>query len=192
MLHAEGLGGATGRGGLPHLQHLHEKADSRLVGHLGTARRLKTRDSGVVVVAAGCLAQSRGEDPLREQACVDVLVGPQDIACSLRSCAEDWRKDAGERTGSHHHGVRCRSAARAARRTARLGADHDRMHQLRSYCVVPLVRGRKRPGPRTTSSPRCRGWWQTVCAKPCWGRTSMPGGRSGSTARTISPIFSAR
>lgn len=146
MLHAEGLRRVAQPEEAGLLIYntctVREKADSRLVGHLGTARRLKTRASGVVVVVAGCLAQSRGEDLLREQACVDVLVGPQDIA-SLPSLVRR-RLEEGTRGSA------------LAPTTTVFSADLPRVRRegplawvqimtgctnFCSYCVVPLVRG---------------------------------------------------
>ena len=56
-----------------------EKADSRLLGNLGVARRLKAAGRTRAVVVAGCLAQSRRDTFLAEQPVVDVLVGPQSL-----------------------------------------------------------------------------------------------------------------
>lgn len=58
---------------------IREKADSRLLGNLGVARRLKAAGRTRAVVVTGCLAQSRREAFLAERPEVDVLVGPQSL-----------------------------------------------------------------------------------------------------------------
>ena len=58
---------------------IREKADTRLLGHLGEARRLKREDPRRLVVVAGCLAQSRRNAFFLEHPHVDVLVGPQSL-----------------------------------------------------------------------------------------------------------------
>ena len=58
---------------------IREKADTRLAGHLGEATRIKRKDGSRLVVVAGCLAQSRQEELLRDFPVIDVLVGPQSL-----------------------------------------------------------------------------------------------------------------
>ena len=119
-----------------------EKADTRLLGHLGTARRLKAQDPGRLVVVAGCVAQSWGESLLKEQPCVDVLVGPQSLGA-----LPDLLRD------RIIHGSR---GAALAESSSVFSADLPRVRRAGptawvqimtgctnfcSYCVVPFVRG---------------------------------------------------
>ncbi|NLE73310.1 MAG: tRNA (N6-isopentenyl adenosine(37)-C2)-methylthiotransferase MiaB [Actinobacteria bacterium] len=119
-----------------------EKAETRLLGHLGTARRLKAQDAGRLVVVAGCVAQSWGEGLLKEQPHVDVLVGPQSLAELPRLL----------RDRIVH---RTRGAA-LAESSSVFSADLPRVRRAGptawvqimtgctnfcSYCVVPFVRG---------------------------------------------------
>ena len=121
---------------------IREKADSRLAGHLGLAARLKREDRDRLVVVAGCLAQSRREDLIREYPFVDVLVGPQ----SLHELPRLLR----ERTRSG------RWAGALQEATTRWSADLPRARaqgpcawvqvmtgctNFCSYCIVPHVRG---------------------------------------------------
>ncbi len=187
MLHAEGLRRVAQpeEAGLIYNTCTARKPDSALWGIWGTARRLKTRDSGVVVVVAGCLAQSRGEDGCASRRAWMSCVGAAYIARLPSLCAEDWRKGRGERTGSHHVFVR-RSAARGAKqRSPGMQIMTDAPTSVRTaWCFGARAEG---PGPRTTSSPRVGVAADGVREVTLPGRTSMPmGGSPGSTARTIS------
>ncbi len=121
---------------------IREKADTRLLGHLGEARRLKREQPGRMVVVAGCLAQSRRESFRQEQPHVDILLGPQSLH-ELPGLIEERL-----RTG--------RSAGAFAEQTTRFSAELPRARRQGplawvqimtgctnycSYCIVPYVRG---------------------------------------------------
>lgn len=121
---------------------IREKADTRLVGHLGAAARLKRQGSARTVVVAGCLAQSRRTEFLREFPFVDVLVGPQSLH-ELPGLLERSLGSAGP-------------SAAFQEMTTRFSADLPRSRpqgpaawvqimagcsNFCSYCIVPHVRG---------------------------------------------------
>ena len=58
---------------------IRESADSRFVGHLGEAKRLKSEDPEKVVGVGGCWAQSVRDDVFRQFPFVDVAFGPGQI-----------------------------------------------------------------------------------------------------------------
>ncbi|HYY22622.1 MAG TPA: tRNA (N6-isopentenyl adenosine(37)-C2)-methylthiotransferase MiaB [Thermoleophilaceae bacterium] len=58
---------------------IRESADSRFVGHLGEAKRLKTEDPERVVGVGGCWAQSMKERVFEQFPFVDVAFGPGQI-----------------------------------------------------------------------------------------------------------------
>ena len=58
---------------------IREKADSRLVGHLGEAKRLKAEDPGRVVGVGGCWSQSLKEQVFELFPFVDVAFGPGQV-----------------------------------------------------------------------------------------------------------------
>jgi len=53
-----------------------EKADNRLVGHLGEAKRLKSEDPTRVIGVGGCWSQSMKERVFEQFPFVDVAFGP--------------------------------------------------------------------------------------------------------------------
>ncbi|MFH1834450.1 MAG: tRNA (N6-isopentenyl adenosine(37)-C2)-methylthiotransferase MiaB [bacterium] len=121
---------------------IREKADTRLAGHLGLAARLKKQDTGRLLVVAGCLAQSRREDFLRDFPFVDILVGPQSLhelpalidqrlaggmpVSSLQETTSRWSADL----------PRSRVSGPAAWVQIVAGCSN-----FCSYCIVPYVRG---------------------------------------------------
>src|SRR4051794_5054527 len=55
---------------------IREKADNRLVGHLGEAKRLKSEDPRRGIGVGGCWAQSLTDGGLQQFPFVDGAVGP--------------------------------------------------------------------------------------------------------------------
>jgi tRNA-2-methylthio-N6-dimethylallyladenosine synthase len=58
---------------------IRESADSRFVGHLGEAKRLKSEDPAKVIGVGGCWAQSVKDDVFQQFPFVDVAFGPGQI-----------------------------------------------------------------------------------------------------------------
>lgn len=61
--------------------HIREKASEKVFSELGKLRKLKSarqgRESAMNIVVAGCVAQAEGEEILRRQPAVDLVIGPQ-------------------------------------------------------------------------------------------------------------------
>src|SRR4029453_3708781 len=58
---------------------IREKADNRLVGHLGEAKRLKAEDPDRVIGVGGCWAQSLKDEVFEQFPFVDVAFGPGQV-----------------------------------------------------------------------------------------------------------------
>ncbi|MFL5782378.1 MAG: tRNA (N6-isopentenyl adenosine(37)-C2)-methylthiotransferase MiaB [Thermoleophilaceae bacterium] len=58
---------------------IREKADNRLIGHLGEAKRLKSEDPDRVIGIGGCWAQSLKEEVFERFPFVDVAFGPGQV-----------------------------------------------------------------------------------------------------------------
>src|SRR4051812_25460207 len=58
---------------------IREKADNRLIGHLGEAKRLKAEDPARVVGVGGCWAQSVKDSVFEQFPFVDVAFGPGQV-----------------------------------------------------------------------------------------------------------------
>ncbi|MBI1340669.1 tRNA (N6-isopentenyl adenosine(37)-C2)-methylthiotransferase MiaB [bacterium] len=58
--------------------HIREKATEKVFSELGVLKRLKDEAGGKMRIAvAGCVAQAEGEEIMRRQPAVDIVVGPQ-------------------------------------------------------------------------------------------------------------------
>ena len=119
---------------------IREKADNRLVGHLGEAKRLKAENPDKVVGVGGCWAQSVKDELFRQFPFVDVAFGPGQVHKLAEFLTSDSLTAQGyfefegftgrlpEKRAREHHGwvqisVGCNSVC--------------------SYCIVPSTRGRE-------------------------------------------------
>jgi tRNA-2-methylthio-N6-dimethylallyladenosine synthase len=127
---------------------IREKADTRLLGHLGEARRLKRADPSRLVVVAGCLAQSRQQTFFEEHPYVDVLVGPQSLH-ELPLLLESRLADGGRRSAFQHETTRFSADLPRVRREGPLAWVQimTGCTNFCSYCIVPYVRGPERSRP---------------------------------------------
>ncbi len=57
--------------------HIREKAAEKVYSELGRLRELKTENPELKIGVAGCVAQAEGEEIMRRQPLVDLVVGPQ-------------------------------------------------------------------------------------------------------------------
>ena len=119
---------------------IREKADNRLVGHLGEAKRLKAEQPGRVVGIGGCWSQSMKERVFEMFPFVDVAFGPGQV----HKLAEFLTSDSLSAQGFFEfEGF-----------TGHLPMKREREHQawvqvsvgcncVCSYCIVPSTRGRE-------------------------------------------------
>lgn len=121
-----------------------ESAESRLLGRLGEARRLKGAHPGRLVALGGCFAQSRQEALLEELPFLDVAFGPRNIG-ELPQLIDEAVAD----------GCKVSSFRDVSGASADLPARRDVVHHawvqvmtgctnFCSYCIVPHVRGEER------------------------------------------------
>ncbi|MHB8859711.1 MAG: tRNA (N6-isopentenyl adenosine(37)-C2)-methylthiotransferase MiaB [Thermoleophilia bacterium] len=126
-----------------------ESAESRLLGRLGDARRLKNERPDRLIAIAGCFAQSRREDIFRDLPFLDIAIGPGDIG-ELAALAEAAAAQSTPVSSFSIESVPI--GGLPARRIDPYRAWVQVMTgctNFCSYCVVPSVRGpeRSRPAP---------------------------------------------
>ena len=89
--------------------HIREKAAEKVYSELGRVRELKqereTRGQETKVVVAGCVAQAEGEEIVRRQPAVDIVVGPQAYHRLPELLAQAERKAAIRRAGKRLPGA---------------------------------------------------------------------------------------
>lgn len=119
---------------------IREKADSKLVAHLGDAKRLKRDDPTKVVGVGGCWAQSLKEEIFESFPWVDVAFGPGQI----HRLAEFLKADSISAQGFFEFEALSSElpAARERKYQAWLQISQG-CNCVCSYCIVPSTRGRE-------------------------------------------------
>jgi len=124
--------------------HIREKAAEKVYSELGKMRELKDAKKGAMTIAvAGCVAQAEGEEIMRRQPAVDLVVGPQAYH-QLPELLTRTARARGERIGADFAPVDKFDALPAARGgegvtaflTVQEGCD-----KFCTFCVVPYTRG---------------------------------------------------
>ena len=57
--------------------HIREKAAEKVYSELGRFKNLKSENPDLKIGVVGCVAQAEGEEIIRRQPLVDIVVGPQ-------------------------------------------------------------------------------------------------------------------
>ncbi|MDE2486879.1 MAG: tRNA (N6-isopentenyl adenosine(37)-C2)-methylthiotransferase MiaB, partial [Alphaproteobacteria bacterium] len=127
--------------------HIREKATEKVYSELGQLKRLKqarTADGGAMTIAvAGCVAQAEGEEIMRRQPAVDLVVGPQAyhqlpelIARAHRARGERLAADFAPEAKFDALSAERRPTGVSAFLTVQEGCD-----KFCTFCVVPYTRG---------------------------------------------------
>ena len=149
---------------------IREKADNRLVGHLGEAKRLKAEDPSRVVGVGGCWSQSMKDEVFEQFPFVDVAFGPGPgpQAGRVPHQRQPHRPGLLRVRGLH------RAPADAPRaRVPGLGADLGRAATARAPTAsCPRRAAARCRGPPPSSWPRSSASPPTACARSrCSART---------------------
>ena len=137
--------------------HIREKASEKLFSELGRLKPLKADRPNLKIGVAGCVAQAEGEEIVRRQPVVDLVVGPQSyhrLPAMARALADGGRAIdtdfPAEDKFDHLPRARSRSAP-AVFLTVQEGCD-----KFCSFCVVPYTRGAEvsRPAERILREAR--------------------------------------
>ena len=128
--------------------HIREKAAEKVYSELGKLRemkegRLARGEGGMTIAVAGCVAQAEGEEIMRRQPAVDLVVGPQAYH-QLPELLTRTARARGERIGADFAPNEKFDALPAARGvdgptaflTVQEGCD-----KFCTFCVVPYTRG---------------------------------------------------
>ena len=139
--------------------HIREKAAEKVYSELGRYKTLKSENPDLKIGVAGCVAQAEGEEIMRRQPMVDLVVGPQsyhrlpelEVKAGAGSRAIDT--DFPDEDKFEHLKRRPKvKRAPAAFLTVQEGCD-----KFCAFCVVPYTRGAEvsRPAERVFASRRC-------------------------------------
>lgn len=123
--------------------HIREKAAEKVYSELGRLKPLKIANPDLKIGVAGCVAQAEGEEIMRRQPLVDLVVGPQtyhrlpamEAAVRAGARAVDTEFPAEDKFEHLPRGPRAQRAP-AAFLTVQEGCD-----KFCAFCVVPYTRG---------------------------------------------------
>jgi tRNA-2-methylthio-N6-dimethylallyladenosine synthase len=119
---------------------IRESADSRLVAHLGEARRLKREDPQRVIGVGGCWAQSLKEEVFERFPFVDVAFGPGQVNRLADFLVSDSLSAQGYFEFESFTGDLPAKRARALQGWLQISVG---CNCRCSYCIVPSTRGRE-------------------------------------------------
>ncbi|MCA6332069.1 MAG: tRNA (N6-isopentenyl adenosine(37)-C2)-methylthiotransferase MiaB, partial [Phenylobacterium sp.] len=127
--------------------HIREKATEKVYSELGQLKALKTErvaaGLGMTISVAGCVAQAEGEEILRRQPAVDLVVGPQAYH-QLPELIARTHRARGERLAADFAPEAKFDALGAARSTSGVTAFltvQEGCDKFCTFCVVPYTRG---------------------------------------------------
>jgi tRNA-2-methylthio-N6-dimethylallyladenosine synthase len=138
--------------------HIREKAAEKVYSELGRLKPLKALNPDLKIAVAGCVAQAEGEEIMRRQPAVDLVVGPQsyhrlpEMEAKIRRGETALDTDFPQEDKFEH--LKARPKARrapAAFLTVQEGCD-----KFCAFCVVPYTRGAEvsRPAARVLEEAR--------------------------------------
>ena len=127
--------------------HIREKATEKVYSELGQLKRLKqaraAEGAAMTIAVAGCVAQAEGEEILRRQPAVDLVVGPQAYH-QLPELIARAHRARGERLAADFAPEEKFDALPAERRPTGVSAFltvQEGCDKFCTFCVVPYTRG---------------------------------------------------
>ncbi len=131
--------------------HIREKAAEKVYSELGKLKPLKDANPDLKIGVAGCVAQAEGEEIMRRQPLVDLVVGPQSyhrlpqLEAATRAGQKALDTDFPAEDKFDHMDARPKARrAPAAFLTVQEGCD-----KFCAFCVVPYTRGAEVSRPAT-------------------------------------------
>jgi len=124
--------------------HIREKATEKVFSELGRLRELKQENGGVLRIAvAGCVAQAEGEEIMRREPAVDMVVGPQSYHRLPEMIARLSRKtgDVLETDFAAEEKFDALPKTREADGASAFLSVQEGCDKFCTFCVVPYTRG---------------------------------------------------
>jgi tRNA-2-methylthio-N6-dimethylallyladenosine synthase len=144
--------------------HIRERAAEKVYSELGTLKQMRERkvargDGGMTIAVAGCVAQAEGEEIMKRQPAVDLVVGPQAYH-QLPELLTRTARARGERIGADfapHEKFDALPAARGGDGPTAFLTVQEGCDKFCTFCVVPYTRGAEwsRPAAAVLAEARC-------------------------------------
>ena len=123
--------------------HIREKAAEKVYSELGRFKGLKTAKPDLKIGVAGCVAQAEGQEIMRRQPMVDLVVGPQsyhrlpELEAKAQSGAKALDTDFPEEDKFEH----LKRRPKATRGPTAFLTVQEGCDKFCAFCVVPYTRG---------------------------------------------------
>ena len=138
--------------------HIREKAAEKVYSELGRLKTLKTDKPDLKIGVAGCVAQAEGEEIMRRQPAVDLVVGPQsyhrlpEMEEKIQTGRKALDTDFPEEDKFDH----LKSRPKAKRGPTAFLTVQEGCDKFCAFCVVPYTRGAEvsRPASRIVTEAR--------------------------------------
>ena len=138
--------------------HIREKAAEKVYSELGRFKGLKAAKPDLKIGVAGCVAQAEGEEIMRRQPMVDLVVGPQSYhrLPELEARARAGGKALDTDFPEEDKFERLKSRPKAARGPTAFLTVQEGCDKFCAFCVVPYTRGAEvsRPVARVVEEAR--------------------------------------
>ncbi|RVV97282.1 tRNA (N6-isopentenyl adenosine(37)-C2)-methylthiotransferase MiaB [Mesobaculum littorinae] len=138
--------------------HIREKAAEKVYSELGRFKGLKAAKPDLKIGVAGCVAQAEGEEIMRRQPMVDLVVGPQSYhrLPELEARAGGGAKALDTDFPEEDKFERLKSRPKSARGPTAFLTVQEGCDKFCAFCVVPYTRGAEvsRPAERVLSEAR--------------------------------------
>ena len=131
--------------------HIREKAAEKVYSELGRLKALKTANPELKIGVAGCVAQAEGEEIMRRQPAVDLVVGPQSYhrLPQMEARVRAGRKALDTDFPEEDKFETLRERPKAARAPSAFLTVQEGCDKFCAFCVVPYTRGAETSRPVT-------------------------------------------
>ncbi|WP_420013101.1 tRNA (N6-isopentenyl adenosine(37)-C2)-methylthiotransferase MiaB [Tateyamaria sp.] len=138
--------------------HIREKAAEKVYSELGRLKQFKTTNPDLKIGVAGCVAQAEGEEIMRRQPAVDLVVGPQSYhrLPEMEAKARTGEKALDTDFPEEDKFEKLKGRPKARRAPSAFLTVQEGCDKFCAFCVVPYTRGAEvsRPAARILDEAR--------------------------------------
>ena len=123
--------------------HIREKAAEKVYSELGRFKHLKADNPDLKIGVAGCVAQAEGEEIIRRQPLVDIVVGPQSYhrLPEMEETARSGKRALDTDFPEEDKFEKLKSRPKAKRGPTAFLTVQEGCDKFCAFCVVPYTRG---------------------------------------------------
>ena len=123
--------------------HIREKAAEKIYSDLGRFKSLKAKNPDLKIGVTGCVAQAEGEEIIKRQPLVDIVVGPQAYhrLPAIAKSIEDGKKIVDTEFPEEDKFEHLPNAPKSKRAPSAFLTVQEGCDKFCAFCVVPFTRG---------------------------------------------------